>query len=388
MKKILALILGLVLAIPALGYGQGFGYNYETFKQRSAKPSSPPSTYNRLYFKTDGKLYYVDSAGTEAEAGASFSATTITGQTDDSTPATTATAVLSQGGSLIKSTLGQIATAINANGTHTGATTLDALLYSAAQAVTVSGGAISGITKSVITVTPEGSAADTVNAMTCTGTCPSVLLAYNAVPAVTLGFTDGASVDIQLGSTVTVGTGYAPFCVFSYDTVSSKYVTLTIPDTFNVTSWDLSSASYSIPMVLGTAAAPTEAGRTYLNSTTKVLTVGDGTVARRVPMNTTATALTAGAAVALTVGARLYTDTVTDNEDQTITFSGAGSAGDEITIIFTTAGASDEIITFHATLVSSVGTLTLGTDAGKYYVVRFVSNGTHWFEVSRTAVQT
>jgi len=108
-----------------------------------------------------------------------------------------------------------------------------------------------------------------------------------------------------------------------------------------------------------------------------------------VPMAGACTALTPGAAVALTVATtNCYTDTVTDNEDQTITFSGAGYAGQEITIIFTTAGAGDEVITFHATLVSSTGTLTLGTDAGKFYTVRFISNGTHWYEVSRTAVQT
>jgi hypothetical protein len=40
--------------------------------------------------------------------GAAFSVTDITGQTDDTTPATTATAVLAQGGSLIESTLAQI----------------------------------------------------------------------------------------------------------------------------------------------------------------------------------------------------------------------------------------------------------------------------------------
>lgn len=96
-----------------------------------------------------------------------------------------------------------------------------------------------------------------------------------------------------------------------------------------------------------------------------------------------------GAGTALTVGStNCYTLTVDDNEDQTITFSGAGYAGQEITIIFTTAGASDETVTFHATLVSSVGTLTLGTDAGKFYTVRFISDGSHWYEVSRTAVQT
>lgn len=102
-----------------------------------------------------------------------------------------------------------------------------------------------------------------------------------------------------------------------------------------------------------------------------------------------ASALTPGAAVALTVGtSTVYTLTPTDNEDSTITFSGAGSFGDEITIIITTTGSADEVITFHATLVSSVGTLTVGTDAGKFYVIRFISDGTHWYEVSRTAVQT
>lgn len=97
-----------------------------------------------------------------------------------------------------------------------------------------------------------------------------------------------------------------------------------------------------------------------------------------------------GAATALTVTTytNCFTLTVDDNEDQTITFSGAGYAGQEVTIIFTTAGSADEVITFHATLVSSTGTLTLGTDAGKFYVVKFISNGSHWYEVSRTAVQT
>ena len=119
----------------------------------------------------------------------------------------------------------------------------------------------------------------------------------------------------------------------------------------------------------------------------RTVTIPDRT--GQVQIASAASVLTPGAAVTLTVGlSNVYTDLVTDNEDQTITFSGAGTAGDEITIIFTTAGAADEVITFHATLVSSVGTLTLGTDAGKYYVVRFISDGTHWYEVSRTAVQT
>jgi len=109
-----------------------------------------------------------------------------------------------------------------------------------------------------------------------------------------------------------------------------------------------------------------------------------------VKLTGTAVALTPGAAVALTVakGTTLYTDTPTDNENQEITFSGAGAAGDEVTIIFTSAGTADEVITFNATLVSSSGALTLGTTASHYMTMRFISNGSHWFEVSRTADQT
>jgi hypothetical protein len=101
------------------------------------------------------------------------------------------------------------------------------------------------------------------------------------------------------------------------------------------------------------------------------------------------TTLTPSAAVSLDVTLNdTYKLTVTDAEASTITFSAAGNVGQNIKIIFVTAGTSTEVVTFHATLVSSTGTLTLGTDAGKYYVVSFLSDGTRWYEVSRTAVQT
>lgn len=104
-----------------------------------------------------------------------------------------------------------------------------------------------------------------------------------------------------------------------------------------------------------------------------------------------AVALTAGTAVTLTVGSRVYTDTiVTDNQNQTITFSGAGTAGDQITIIFTTdtGGSNDEVITFDSALVTSTGTLTLANVTADIYVVNFISDGTLWHETGRTAVQT
>jgi len=119
----------------------------------------------------------------------------------------------------------------------------------------------------------------------------------------------------------------------------------------------------------------------------RTITIPDRT--GQVQLASAASVITPSATPTLTVGlSNVYTDTPTDNEDQTITFSGAGTAGDEITIIFITIGTADEVITFHATLVSSTGTLTCDTTAARYYVVRFISNGTHWYEVSRTAVQT
>lgn len=64
------LLMGIFLSSYAYPQGgTGIGQNYTTYKQRSSAPATPPSTYSRLYFKTDGKLYHVNSAGTEAVAG-------------------------------------------------------------------------------------------------------------------------------------------------------------------------------------------------------------------------------------------------------------------------------------------------------------------------------
>jgi len=99
--------------------------------------------------------------------------------------------------------------------------------------------------------------------------------------------------------------------------------------------------------------------------------------------------VTPSATPTLTVGlSNCYTLTPNDNEAETITFSGAGTAGDVLTIIFTATTTNTEVITFQATLVSSTGTLTIGNTAARYYVIRFISDGSHWYEVCRTAVQT
>ena len=106
-----------------------------------------------------------------------------------------------------------------------------------------------------------------------------------------------------------------------------------------------------------------------------------------------ATAITAGATPTITVtkGNQLFTDTITtDNQDQTLTFSGGGAAGDRVTIIFITdtGGSADEVITFQTTLVNSTGTLTLDNLEAGRYVIEFVSDGTVWNEVSRTGAQS
>jgi hypothetical protein len=84
---------------------------------------------------------------------------------------------------------------------------------------------------------------------------------------------------------------------------------------------------------------------------------------------------------------KLFTFTPTDNQDCTLSAESGGLVGQEITIIFVCQGTADEVMTF-GTNFHSVGTLTLDTTAARYYLVSFISNGTAFFEKSRTAVQT
>ena len=96
----------------------------------------------------------------------------------------------------------------------------------------------------------------------------------------------------------------------------------------------------------------------------------------RVQLASACSVITAGATPTLTVGlSNCYTDTPTGNQDQTITFSGAGNAGEMLTIIFTAGAGDDEVITFQTTLVNSIGTLTVADNAGGTYAVTFLSDG-------------
>lgn len=136
------------------------------------------------------------------------------------------------------------------------------------------------------------------------------------------------------------------------------------------------------------------------------LTVGDPTADQTVTIPATAgaagTVRLTGATVVITAGTTptltvplgvdfIATDTITtDNQDQTITFSSGGSLGQQCTMIFQTdsGGSNDEVITLHTTLTNTTGTLTLANLTANRYVLRLVSDGTVWNEVSRTGAQT
>ena len=83
--------------------------------------------------------------------------------------------------------------------------------------------------------------------------------------------------------------------------------------------------------------------------------------------------------------ASLFSDTPTDNEDQTITGTGADTIAGAVTSLkFIATGSADETITFGTGFISQ-GTLTVDTTAARYWVVTFVSDGTSWVEMCRSA---
>ena len=74
--------------------------------------------------------------------------------------------------------------------------------------------------------------------------------------------------------------------------------------------------------------------------------------------------------------------TLTPGEAENISASNL-TAGQRVSIIITTSGASSYTLTF-GTNFKSTGTLATGTSTGKVFVVSFVSDGTNLNEVSRT----
>jgi len=198
-----------------------------------------------------------------------------------------------------------------------------------------------------VTITPNTTVTGTLT-QTGAATFTAAIVANGAV---TLG---DAVTDVN---TITGKIAGATPLVFDGTTANNVYTILAVDDPAS------SSKTVTLPAVTGT-----------------------------VMLGSPAVVITAGATPTLTVykGNTLYTDTITtDNQDQTITASAGGTAGDRITIIFVsdTGGSGEEVITFHGTLMRSTGTLTIANGTATRQVIEFVSDGTKWNEVSRTAVQ-
>lgn len=73
----------------------------------------------------------------------------------------------------------------------------------------------------------------------------------------------------------------------------------------------------------------------------------------------------------------------TGSTASTITPSAGGTAGEELNLVFATDTTGGNVITY-ASPFKSTGTHTL-TGASKLFTAKFVSNGTYWAEVARSA---
>lgn len=93
-------------------------------------------------------------------------------------------------------------------------------------------------------------------------------------------------------------------------------------------------------------------------------------------------ALTAGAAVAINANeAQVFS--LTPGQNETITVTG-GNAGQMLYVVITTSGTTSRTLTF-STGFKVTGTLATGTTSAKVFTICFVSDGTNFNEVSRTA---
>jgi hypothetical protein len=251
MKKLLSAIGILILLFSfaqVQGESTGIGTNYTTYHQ-TAKPSSPPSGYNRIYFKTDGKLYYVNSSATEVEVGSG--STTVV----DALTSTSATSALSANQGYILSRPSALQSA-----------------SCAANALTFTPTAGLAIINATIT---QATAADCAVTMEDTGAVEgSIVIIKNGSDATTktLTFTTTAGkINLIQGSPFAMGLNESLTLQFK-DGV--WYEIGRVSASISVSAIDLASATLVVPN--GTTALNTTAGRLYFNTSTNLLSIGNG----------------------------------------------------------------------------------------------------------------
>jgi hypothetical protein len=96
---------------------------------------------------------------------------------------------------------------------------------------------------------------------------------------------------------------------------------------------------------------------------------------------------------ALTPGATVTVDptlgdffTLTPAQDEAINATVVGVQGQMLFIKVLTSGVTSYTLTF-GTNFKSTGTLATGTTTAKIFLIHFLSDGTNWIEVGRTAAQ-
>ena len=178
--------------------------------------------------------------------------------------------------------------------------------------------------------------------------------------------TDSSNGVIQLASSTSASAGI----VFGNDSPQASIYrsaasTLTTPAIWNV--------SNTTAATTGGAGALTVAGGIY----------AAGNIVANAAYNDKLTTLTYASPTSVTVTSGNVFETTTVNATGSVTFnaSGAGTAGQHMEIIIINDATSGKVITFGSNFRSS-GTLT-GVPS-KASTIKFVSDGTSWFEVART----
>ncbi len=144
--------------------------------------------------------------------------------------------------------------------------------------------------------------------------------------------------------------------------------------------------TYTKLNLLGTptvAVGSQEVGTAELDSN---ITISGLTIAANTPLAGSASTETFSAAISLTIGTSKGNTRLipcTSNTASSITPSAGGTAGSVLILRFTTDGTGGNVITYASPFVS-LGTHTL-TGANKKFTSSFVSDGTSWCEISRTA---
>lgn len=115
-------------------------------------------------------------------------------------------------------------------------------------------------------------------------------------------------------------------------------------------------------------------------------TISGLTIAANTPLIGSASTETFSGAIALTISSAKGNTRIipcTGSTASTITPSAGGTAGQQLLLVFSTDATGGNVITYAAPF-KSIGTHTL-TGVSKYFTAQFVSNGTYFCEVARTA---